>query len=221
MTLAPIITDINALLSSLIQAEDLNNDTDFSAFLPKIGITLNWADNLSTSFAVQQAYRAGGSGSSAAGNFEFDEEFTTNYDLSFRSQWFDNRLTVNANLFYVDWEDQQVQIIDQRPGSNGIEVITINAGESSLKGFELDTNWIASDVLSLYANIGYTDTEFDSFDVEAFADISNDLTGNEFNNAPKLTRHYAFNRILIIKMKVSTILKTHQRMILVSWLIQK
>lgn len=180
---------VNQQIIGLTQVDTLdNNKTNFSAFLPKAGLTLNWTDDLSNSFTVQRAYRAGGSGTTSLGNYEYDPEFTTNYELAFRSQWLDNRLTANANLFYIDWTDQQVNVIDTREGGSSEETIVVNAAESSVKGFELELNYIASSQLQTYASFGYVDTEFDDFDLsEQEIGTASDLSGNEFNNAPNLT----------------------------------
>ena len=184
------VEGVNGLVEDFTQSTDLlDNDTDFSAFLPKLGITFNWNDNLSTSFTVQRAYRAGGSGTTSGGNFEFDPEFTTNYDLALRSQWFDNRLTVNTNLFYIDWEDQQVTVTDTREGVlSNQELITLNSGESTASGVELEVNLVASDSLDLYGSLGYVDAQFDNFLIpEELIGTDDDLSGNAFNNAPEIT----------------------------------
>jgi len=185
------IPTINQVILNLTDFDELDSDADFSAFLPKAGVTLNWNDDLSTSFTVQRAYRAGGAGSSSVRNFTFDPEFTTNYDLSLRSRWLENRLTVNANLFYVDWTDQQVNLLDPLDPS-ALEVVVVNAASSSVKGAELEVNYKARSGLDLYANAGYVDTEFDDFPVDQFATQGTlvstlDFSGNEFTDAPNIT----------------------------------
>ena len=188
---AATIPTINQVILNLNDFDDLDNDADFSAFLPKVGITLNWHDDLSTSFTIQRAYRAGGADSNSVQNFTFDPEFTTNYDFSLRSQWFDNRLTLNANLFYVDWEDQQVNLFDPLDPT-ALEVIVVNAASSSVKGAELELSYRANNGLDLFANAGYVESEYDDFPLELFstegAMVSTfDFSGNEFTDAPNYT----------------------------------
>ena len=173
-------------------------DNDFSAFLPKGVITYDWTEDLSTSFSIQRAYRAGGlsvnvfrAALAPAGSDQetleslgivnaFDPEFTTNYELSLRSQWLDSRLTVNANAFYIEYTDQQVNIA---LSANPLDNITDNVGESRLFGFELETFAQPTDELELTASIGFTDTEF----TDGANTASGDLTGNEFAFAPEWT----------------------------------
>ena len=201
------IPAINQVVLGLTDFDQLDNDADFSAFLPKAGVTLNWSDTLSTSFTVQRAYRAGGSGSSSVRNFTFDPEFTTNYDFSLRSQWLDNRLTLNANLFYVDWSDQQVNLIDPLDPS-GFEIVIVNAASSSLKGGELELTYRAENGLDLFANAGYVETEFDDFPIEFGAEgalVSTfDLSGNEFVDAPSLTLAAGFSYDLSSSLRLQS-----------------
>ena len=173
-------------------------DNSFSAFLPKGVITYDWTDNFSTSFSVQRAYRAGGvsinafrSARAPAGSDQaalealgavnsFDPEFTMNYELALRSQWFDNRLTVNANAFHIRYTDQQINIaLSNEP----LDTITDNVGESRLFGFEVETFAEPVDGLELTANFGFTDTEF----TDGGDTLFGDLTGNEFSFAPQWT----------------------------------
>ncbi|MEM6662454.1 MAG: TonB-dependent receptor [Pseudomonadota bacterium] len=153
----------------------------FDAFLPKAGIVYNFTDDISLGFTFQRGYRAGGANFNLARNqqFEFDPEFTNNYEVSFRSTWFDDRLTVNANAYYVDWTDQQVVVaLSAQP----LDTETQNAGSSTSFGGELEVRAEPTDGLSLYASLGYVNTEFDDF-------LSNgvQLAGNEFRNAPEFT----------------------------------
>ncbi|MEM6548639.1 MAG: TonB-dependent receptor [Pseudomonadota bacterium] len=154
----------------------------FDAFLPKVGLVYDFTDDLSLGFTVQRGYRAGGASLNFATGevLEFDPEFTWNYELSLRSQWFDQRLTVNANVFYTDWNDQQVSV----PGPSGLasDLVTVNAGESRLFGGELDVRARPTDNLEVFASLAYADTEFTDF-------VSNgvQLAGNRFPFAAAVT----------------------------------
>lgn len=182
------VTQVNQLVQSQLTVSDLNDNTTYDALLPKVGVTLNWSDDLATSFSVQRGYRAGGSGTSTSGAYEYDPEFTTNYEFSLRSQWFDQRLTVNANLFYIDWQDQQVLVSDPIVTT---DFLTTNAGESDLRGLELEVVALPSDGLELYFNLGYTKTEFTDFPADTQLG-NDDFTGHEFIEAPRLNSAMGF-----------------------------
>lgn len=210
LTVPPIETgdpQIDAILAAIAEQFtteiDLAADNDFEAFLPKFVANYRWTDDISTAFSVQRAYRAGGLSFNffraqlpipgdgdptdqdvleAAGVVNsFDPEFTWNYELAFRSQWLDRRLTVNANAFYIDYQDQQINL---QLSNNPLDRITENVGESRLFGAELEVFAALSPALSLFANLGLTETEFTK-SVVSINEI--DLNGNEFAAAPPVT----------------------------------
>ena len=160
-------------------------DAEYSALLPKLGIVYNWTDGISTGLTAQRGYRAGGSGvQSGVGSYEYDPEFTTNYELSFRSLSMQERLRLNANLFYTKYKDMQVFI--PGPSNTFADGLIENAGESSLWGAEVLTSFDLSQAFSLFANIGFTKTEFDDYTGNA-GGAPVDLSGNEFAQAPRWT----------------------------------
>ena len=158
------------------------NEVSFSAFLPKVGLAYDWTEDFSTAFIVQRGYRGGGSRLNLFTQQanEFDAEFTWNYELSLRSQWFDDRLTVNANAFYVDWKDQQVIVFG--PSGNSRDFNVINAGESRLFGGEVEIRGRPAHGLDLFGSFGFSETEFLDFEQQG-----EDLSGNRFAFAPRFT----------------------------------
>lgn len=157
----------------------------FDAFLPKLGLVYDFTDDASLGFTVQRGYRAGGASFNTITGVqnEFDPEFTWNFELALRSQWLDERLTVNANVFYTDWNDQQVAIF----GTSGspFDFRTENAGSSRLFGGEIEVRAQPLDNLDLFAGFGYANTEFTDF-----VSGGNQLAGNEFPFASKYTASF-------------------------------
>lgn len=161
-------------------------DADYSALLPKIGVIYDWSDAISIGFTAQRGYRAGGSATAFVLRtpYEYDPEFTHNYELAFRSVWLNRRLTVNTNLFYTDYKDIQVNI----PGPSGTfaDATIENAARATLWGGELLSDFDVTPNLSLFANIGYTKTRFDDFILNINRKPT-DVSGNEFSQAPRWT----------------------------------
>ena len=187
-TLAPIIGLVNTFLeaeAATANSPSTINDTKFNAFLPKLGVSYHIDDAQTLSLIVQEGYRSGGVGTNAAraSVHQFDEETTLNYELSYRSVWMDDRLTLNANAYYMDWQDQQVLVY---LSPNTFDSETVNAGASTVKGFEFDTNYVFQNGLSTYLTVGYSKTRFDEFEV-LLDSVLVDLSGNEFPSAPRWT----------------------------------
>ncbi|MEH6487975.1 MULTISPECIES: TonB-dependent receptor [Hyphomonas] len=157
----------------------------FGGFLPKLGIGYDFDADRSLSFIVSRGYRSGGTAVNAAraAAFSYDQEFAWNYELAFRSQWLDNRLTLNANAFYLDWTDQQVSV---QLSNNVFDSEVQNAGASHVIGLEVESSYEATDTLDLYGSVGYAKTEFDEFMVNING-APTDFSGNEFAFAPHWT----------------------------------
>jgi outer membrane receptor protein involved in Fe transport len=154
------------------------DEEDFFIFLPKLGVRFDLSDEMNIAATFQTGYRSGGvSTNLATGTTKaYDEETTNNYEVSFRSEWLDNALTFNANAFYIEWKDMQVEM--SLSPSNPYDTETVNAGKSHLWGGELESRLQATDELSFNASVGYVETKFDKFD---------GFKGNEFSGAPDVT----------------------------------
>ena len=170
---------------------DKKYDLDFSTLLPKLG--LSYAVNPETRIygTVQRGYRAGGAGASLVNGipFEFEPEATWNVDLGLRHQSADGRLRFGSNLFYVDWQDQQLQI----PTTGSIpDFISVNAGRSQSYGLEFDMDYQATQRLRIFSAVGLLKTEIQEAPSE-----QKDWVGNSFTMAPASTisagLHYDFD----------------------------
>ena len=139
---------------------------------------------------VQKAYRAGGSEiSSLDGSLSFyDPEYLWNYEASSRQSFISGRLLWNTNVYYADWTDQQVTV--PVPASPNF-FTTVNAGESTIYGFETDLAYALSDTFEVYGGLGYAHTEFNDFPDPN--DPTNNLAGNSFPFAPEWTANAGFD----------------------------
>ena len=108
-------------------------------------------------------------------------EFLDSYEVSYRSQWLNQTLSFNGNVFYYDYTNQQVAF-DEEFGAGGIEFplsYIFNADSSHAYGAEFEARWRPIVPLQLYASLGLMRTEFDSFNSP-----NGDFSGNEFPDAP-------------------------------------
>ncbi|MBI1198628.1 MAG: TonB-dependent receptor [Phenylobacterium sp.] len=185
--LGDTVAYINSLILAQVAAANASSPaakTSFKAFLPKAGVTYAFDDDVSLSATVQRGYRSGGSGVNPGRGalYAYKPEYTWNYELALRSLWLDRRLALNANAFYIDWKDQQVNV---QLSGNVYDYETQNAGKSRVYGFELESRFQATETLNLYASAGYANTHFKDFQVTGAA--VDDLSGNEFASAPRWT----------------------------------
>jgi len=136
---------------------------------------------------------------------QFDEEYLVNYELGFKAAMFADTLQARLALFYMDRDDQQVKgslVIPRPDGSTAFIEYTSNAAEGNNYGMELEMDWLASENLTLFANIGLLQTEFDNF-VDA---QGNDLSGRDQAQAPNyqyaVGGHYDFGSGFYVRLDV-------------------
>ncbi|WP_206335783.1 TonB-dependent receptor [Rhizorhabdus phycosphaerae] len=160
--------------------------SNFSKFdetnaVPRIGIAKDLSDRQRLGFTYSQGFRTGGYylDRDTGKNVYYDPESVRNYELFYKGRLLGGRMTLNANLFYTEYDDQQVEIApdSSRPGYT----VTANAASSRSWGLEIEPTLRVNRDLSLFASVGYLDTRFKSFNTAAFGDLS----GEQFPDAPE------------------------------------
>ncbi len=128
-------------------------------------VVLRWeaSDDVMTYASFSQGHKTGGFSDrigSPTQDFEFDAENVDALELGAKMNLLDGRMTLNAALYHMAIEDMQLST--QLPGA--IPAFSVdNAADSTSQGLEIDSVWSVNDVLSLGANVAFTDASFDSF----------------------------------------------------------
>lgn len=160
------------------------NEETWSNFAPRVGINWRASDDVFLFAFFQRASKSGGFNMNAnvaeVFNTPFDEEQADNYEIGIKSEWLDNRLRVNANVFHTEYKDVQRNIL--RPAATGVGVITFTGNAAGLEadGIELEVTALPMDNLTLYANAGYLDAGYTDFCAE--------LDGAETTTTPQSGR---------------------------------
>jgi iron complex outermembrane receptor protein len=82
-------------------------------------------------------------------------ETITSYEIGYKADLADNRLRLNAAVFYYTIDDMQFSII----GGTGNAQQVINAKEGEATGGEVDLEWLATDNLMFTLGFAYNNTE--------------------------------------------------------------
>lgn len=151
-------------------------------FVPKLGIAKEFGGNHTVGLTYSQGFRSGASYyDRVTGQLgTYDPEFSQNVELSYKGTLLEDRLALNANLFYTKYQDQQVEI---RPDASipGYRIIT-NAATSRAWGFEVEPTVEVTDQFTAFATIGYLNTRFIDF---KHAALSEPQDGKAFPEAPE------------------------------------
>jgi len=105
-------------------------------------------------------YKAGGFNARST-NSGFNPESLTSYETGIKSDWFDRKLRVNLTGFYATHSDLQLQQF--QAGTGGASSITVNAGKARYWGIEAEITAKPVDVVTLGANVGYTNRKYKQF----------------------------------------------------------
>lgn len=78
-----------------------------------------------------------------------------NYEIGWKSRFFDNRLSINAAAYLIEWEDIQIDTrLDECAAT-----VSQNAGKAEIMGFEVELRAELSERLSLSLALGHSDSE--------------------------------------------------------------
>jgi len=116
-------------------------------------------------FTYSQGFMSGGiSEGPRPGLDTFEAEEVENFELGVKVDAWEQRLRVNAALFYTDYTNRQLTSIAVNPVLGSVAGITINADSTTISGLELETTLLATENLELTFNATWNDGDIDSFD---------------------------------------------------------
>jgi iron complex outermembrane recepter protein len=144
-----------------------------SGTLFKLNTSLQFTNTVMGYVTISEGYRIGASNGIAPcpnplppnqiicalpNEAQYFPDKTTNYEVGFRSQWLDRKLTFNASVYYIDWQDPQLSSAT----ANGAQPITKNGDGAESKGVELTLNAQATDALSLGFSYSHSSAKLSS-----------------------------------------------------------
>lgn len=181
----------NAVPASIL-ANDIFSFDDtirFESTDPKIVLEYEplWAYDVNVYASYQQGYKSGGIQFLArrleVAQASFDKEVLKAFETGIKTRWLDQKLQLNASIYHYDYSDQQIQAIVNFNGAT--QVVTTNAGESTIDGFETDLMYLIGPDFLVQASYSYIDASFDKF-------ITPDLIDLSGNVLPATPRHAAW-----------------------------
>jgi len=98
----------------------------------------------------------------------YKPEFLTEYEVGVRSEWFNRRLRVNADVYQDRFEDAQRIVVAFAPGA-GFATTIQNVAQAKITGFEADVSAVLLDGLTVGGTFGYTDAKFTRYPIQTFA----------------------------------------------------
>lgn len=158
----------------------VDTERSFSDVSPQVAVVVRVEPSTMAYGSASRGYKAGGFNAASPGRELYEEEHTWSVEGGVKSAWNGGRVTANASVFRIDWDDLQINLPDLLvPGQFYID----NAASAVSSGVELEVNARARDGVDLFGSLGYTRARFDEGVILAGADVG----GNEVPNTPDFT----------------------------------
>jgi iron complex outermembrane receptor protein len=168
----------------------LSSEDTFKDFSPRIAAKYDFTDEVNAYATISKGFKSGGV--QIAPNAEresYDPEELWNYEVGVKSELFDQRLRLDAALFYMDWTNLQVAFQENLIDEDGNFVLyggVDNAEQATSKGAEVSATALITENLLVNFSVGYLNAKFDNF--IAFIDGANRvLDGQTIPNSPEWT----------------------------------
>jgi iron complex outermembrane receptor protein len=166
-------------------------DEDWDEFTPRLGARYAINDDVMVFATYSKGYRSGGLNGRVNSLEEarqpYDTETVDNFEVGIKSEWMDNRVRVNANVFYMEYDDKQEELQLPSDGGTGQKTVVTNASSATIQGIEFDVQAFFNENFSMRGNLGYLDTEYDDFQYQDINGGVVDLSNLEFRRAPDWT----------------------------------
>jgi len=180
-------TDTHEILPGDGNLITYNIEDDWDAFLPKGVISWNANEDIMIYGSVSKGYLAGGFNwcEHVKSRAKFDEQTSIDYELGVKTAWFDNRLILNANLFYMDIKDMHVYT-----APDNLTYLTSNAGEAHSQGVEIEFRAKPWRGVDLMASLGIVDAQYDEYTKYTPTPQgvrTDDCTGKKLEGTPEYT----------------------------------
>lgn len=148
-----------------------------SEVVPKVSLTYRFDDERMIYALYSEGFRPGGANRNRVPEeltvlpLNFEADVLHNYEIGAKTRWLDNRLQVNATLFFMQWKNYQIETIDPsfQPCSvvpelapacgQPFQVMVANVGDAEQIGIEADIQAAVTPRLNLGLNFTALEAE--------------------------------------------------------------
>lgn len=96
----------------------------------------------------------------------FDQQNSEAIELGYKSRWLNDRLQVNVAVYQNDYMDLTTQKLIDLDGDGELDqTISINSGDMTTDGLEIDVTWIPADAWTLGVQASFMSNEYGEFAV--------------------------------------------------------
>ena len=143
-------------------------------YIPKFALSYKLTDDHLVYLEASKGFRSpmfNIQRSSGVGDEGADSDTLWSYTLGAKTAWSDGRVILNGALFYIDWEEIQVVLVDTSPFTGGLVGFVENGGDAVIRGFEIELSALLTDSLQVGVNLGYTHSEMVKAQLNVIEDV--------------------------------------------------
>ena len=171
-----------------------NGSRQFRDFSPSFGLEFRPVNNVMLYALYSEGFKSGTGAIGAGSAAIVQPEKIKNREVGMKADFLDNTLRVNVAGYDYHVTDAQFDRTIPTPGGNFVTVLENAAGLDG-RGVELETQWLATDQLTINGSMTYSDIQFTNFialdplDPRTFggAPVSVQLAGNSPRSTPDFT----------------------------------
>jgi len=160
----------------------LANRDSKSDTLGKISTRYALNDDQSLYFSIAEGFRRGGANLvpvDATEAHSYAPDSSVNYELGNHSYLFDRKLRLSASLFYIDWQDIQLNT------QSGGYAVVVNAPEARAQGLELEAQAQLNEQWRIRSAVTFTDAELSKDVVDLTGRGQDAAKGDRLPGAPR------------------------------------
>lgn len=147
----------------LLEEYNISPSQDWSEFTPRVGIEWKPSEDILVYGAYSTGYKGGGWQGAApdgvAASKAYDPETATSWEVGVKADWLNGRLRTNLALFRTDFEDLQVELLDDV----SMTLIVANAADALIQGAEFEVKGRVTPWLTLSASGSLIDAQYNEY----------------------------------------------------------
>jgi iron complex outermembrane receptor protein len=159
---------------------DVRDSHSWHAFTPRFALQWQATDTAMIFVSAARGFKSGGyqgiAGTASSASAPYNPEYAWSYELGAKTQWFDNRLRLNASVYRTNYTDLQFSSLIPL-----CCVVVGNAATARVQGFEVEFVGKLTSELQIDGGYNYLDAKYTKFAASA----SLKFPGHYLTRSPK------------------------------------
>lgn len=196
--------------------KDTTAKGNYAALSPKLSLNYSLNEKSTIYLTYNRGFRAGGINAqrfaaTSGVKQTFDPEYSDNFELGYKKNMADNKVSLSASAFLIEWKDMQLYNL-VAPFTYARE----NVGNAQSMGLEAEIATIPFKGLQLDGSIGLNKTKYKDFALTRVnygtgVETKTQIGGNSLSNTPSHTIYFSAQYELPLSKKLKALVRGELR----------